>query len=134
MSAAMERLAEQNPNIGEHLRDWQIARTQNNEDSYDWAEFRAHEQRIGAPDPGDEEPEEFRQYDWTAYAPSSAESSASSGSGGDSGSSGGGSSSASSEPETKGQASAGGIRNPFEGVTEAPAKAAQSLWDFLRRR
>jgi hypothetical protein len=51
MSATMDRLAEANPNIGEHLRDWQIARTQNNEDAYDWNAFRAHELQIGAPDP-----------------------------------------------------------------------------------
>jgi hypothetical protein len=108
MSATMDRLAEANPNIGEHLRDWQIARTQHNEDAYDWNEFRQHELRIGAPDPGDEEPEEFRQYDWTKYAPSSEQKAASGASASASGSS------------------------SWQGHSEAPEKARGSLFDFLR--
>lgn len=107
MSATMDRLAEANPNIGEHLRDWQIARTQNNEDAYDWNAFRDHELRIGAPDPGDEEPEEFRQYDWTKYAPSDAVPS-----------------------ETGASARA----TSWEGHTEPAEKARGSLLDFLRAR
>ncbi|GIW08779.1 MAG: hypothetical protein KatS3mg060_3584 [Dehalococcoidia bacterium] len=114
MSATMDRLAEANPNIGEHLRDWQIARTQNNEDAYDWNEFRQHELRIGAPDPGDEEPEEFRQYDWTKYAPSSEQKSQS----------------GSDDHASGARASV----SSWQGHTEEPEKARGSLWDFLRSR
>jgi hypothetical protein len=68
MSATMDRLAQDNPNVAEQLNAWQISRTRANEDAYDWAAFRQHVQSLGAIDPGDEEPEEFRQYDWTQYA------------------------------------------------------------------
>lgn len=132
MSERMDRLAEENPNIGEHLRDWQIARTQNNEDSYMWHEFRAHELRLGAPDPGDEEPEEFRQYNWTLYAPVSQTPEQDawtgrvepSGGGSSSASSGGGSASASSSG-----ASAG---NPSAGQSEHPNAAKATLDAFLK--
>jgi hypothetical protein len=112
VSAALDLIAEGNPNIGEQLRDWQIARTQNNEDAYDWNNFRSHVQAIGAPDPGDEEPSEFRQYDWTKYAPSGQVGSDSSA----------GSSSSSSS----------GSSNPSVGQTQAPQEAHNSLLDFLR--
>ncbi|MCS6800457.1 MAG: hypothetical protein RMM58_07530 [Chloroflexota bacterium] len=103
MSATMDRLAEMNPNIGEHLRDWQIARTQNNEDAYDWNAFREHELRLGAPDPGEEEPEEFRQYDWTKYAPRGDQ-----------------------------KAETGASSSGWQGHTEPPQQARASLFDFLR--
>lgn len=67
MSETMDKLAEQNENIVQQLSEWQIARTQNNEDAYDWQAFRTHAQALGNPDPGDQEPEEFRQYDWTQH-------------------------------------------------------------------
>ncbi|MFN8534844.1 MAG: hypothetical protein U0556_15010 [Dehalococcoidia bacterium] len=67
MSETMDRLAESNPNIAEQLNEWQIARTKGNEDAYDWQAFRDHQSALGNEDPGEEEPEEFRQYDWTQH-------------------------------------------------------------------
>ena len=130
MSAKMDSLANENPNFGEHLRDWQIARTQNNEDSYAWSEFREHELRLGAPDPGDEEPEEFRHYNWTEYAPVSQTPAQDSWSGrtDSSSSSNQGSSSASAGSASSG-ASAG---NPSAGLSEHPNAAKATLDAFLK--
>jgi hypothetical protein len=69
MSDVLSRLAEENPNIGQQLHDWQVARTQANEDAYDWSNFRSHALALGAPDPGEDEPGEFREYNWTLYVP-----------------------------------------------------------------
>jgi hypothetical protein len=63
----MDRLAQDNPNIAQQLNEWQISRTRANEDAYTWQAFRDHLAALGNPDPGDQEPEEFRQYDWTKY-------------------------------------------------------------------
>ncbi|MFN8535186.1 MAG: hypothetical protein U0556_16735 [Dehalococcoidia bacterium] len=136
MSDTLDRLAEENPNIGEHLRDWQIARTQNNEDAYDWTEFRQHELRLGAPDPGETEPDEFRQYNWTLYVPSSAGGSGNAGqaaaeqkSATSSESGGGGTSGAGA---SAGASGGGSSQSSWQGHTEEPAKAKGSLFDFLR--
>ena len=67
MSATMDNLAANNPNIAQQLNEWQIGRTRANEDAYDWSAFRAHAQSLGAEDPGETEPEELREYDWTKY-------------------------------------------------------------------
>jgi hypothetical protein len=67
MSEVMDRLAEKNQNIAQQLNEWQISRTRNNDDAYDWQAFRNHQSWMGNEDPGVEEPDEFRQYDWTQY-------------------------------------------------------------------
>ena len=48
MSATMDRLTQDNPNVAEQLNAWQISRTRANEDAYDWSAFREHVQALGA--------------------------------------------------------------------------------------
>ena len=67
MSATMDRISQQYENIAQQLNEWQISRTRANEDAYDWSAFREHQNSLGNVDPGNDEPEEFRQYDWTKY-------------------------------------------------------------------
>jgi hypothetical protein len=57
--AALAELAEENPNVEQQVREWQDARRANGEDPNDWAACREHLMAIGAPDPGDEEPDDF---------------------------------------------------------------------------
>lgn len=59
----MSRMADmqtENANIMEQQREWQEQRAQAGEDPNDWHAFREHLQAIGAPDPGEEEPADFR--------------------------------------------------------------------------
>ena len=49
-----------NANIMQQHREWQEQRRHNNEDANDWSAFREHLKAIGAPDPGEEEAEDFR--------------------------------------------------------------------------
>jgi len=53
-------LATANPNIVQQVQDWQAQRRASGQDQFDWAAFRKHVQGIGAPDPGEPEPEDFR--------------------------------------------------------------------------
>ena len=48
-----------NPNIRQQAEEWQAARRQNGEDPNDYQAFREHVMAIGAPDPGEDEPEDF---------------------------------------------------------------------------
>jgi len=57
--ATLADLAEENPNLEQQVRDWQEARRANGEDPNDWEAFREHLTAIGAPDPGDDEPDDF---------------------------------------------------------------------------
>jgi hypothetical protein len=57
--ARMEDLERDNPNFRSQYSEWRQQRTQNNEDANDYQAFRAHLQGIGAPDPGEEQFEEF---------------------------------------------------------------------------
>jgi hypothetical protein len=52
-------LESDNPNIAQQREEWRKERGQNNEDPNDYAAFREHLMAIGAPDPGEEEPEDF---------------------------------------------------------------------------
>ena len=52
-------LERENPNIRQQYQEWRRDRQQNGEDPNDYQAFREHLRRIGAPDPGDEEPEDF---------------------------------------------------------------------------
>ena len=49
-----------NANIMHQHKEWQAERRSNNEDVNDWNAFREHLKAIGAPDPGEEEAEDFR--------------------------------------------------------------------------
>ena len=58
-----KRMAEHesdNANIREQHKDWQEQRRSNNQDPNDWSAFREHMKGIGAPDPGEEEAEDFK--------------------------------------------------------------------------
>jgi hypothetical protein len=57
--ATLAALVEANPSIEEQVREWQEQRRANGEDPNDWAAFRQHVQALGAPDPGEDEPEDF---------------------------------------------------------------------------
>lgn len=50
-----------NPNILVQIAEWQAARRARGENPRDWNEFRAHVQRLGAPDPGPVPPPQFCQ-------------------------------------------------------------------------
>ncbi len=55
----LEDLAEDNPDIAQQAAEWRAARAANGEDPDDWQAFREHVQAIGAPDPGEDEPDDF---------------------------------------------------------------------------
>ena len=48
-----------NANITHQHREWREQRKGNSEDANDWGAFREHLKAIGAPDPGEEEAEDF---------------------------------------------------------------------------
>jgi hypothetical protein len=60
--ATLAELESGNPNIRQQLLDWRQARQQKEEDGFDYQAFRQHVLAIGAPDPGEEEFDEF----WSA--------------------------------------------------------------------
>jgi hypothetical protein len=68
MSDLMDRLCMKYENFADHVQDWQLSRTKANEDAYDWNAFRDHMTAMGHEDPGEDEPDEFRQYDWRNIA------------------------------------------------------------------
>jgi hypothetical protein len=58
----MATLAEpeaENTNIRQQLQEWREQREANGEDPTDFAAFRQHLLDLGAPDPGEEAPEDF---------------------------------------------------------------------------
>ena len=57
----LEDLEADNPNIRQQAAEWRQARAANGEDPNDWDAFREHLMAIGAPDPGDEEPDDFAE-------------------------------------------------------------------------
>lgn len=135
MSEIMDWLAEENPNIGEHLRDWQHEAKQNGDDPLNWQAFREHELAIGAPDVGEEAPEEFSQFDWTTYGPSAEpEPEAPAPAAEPAASAAPAPAPASEPPAAKASVSSGASAGSSVGVTEPPHKAKKSLLDFLFRR
>lgn len=58
--ATFADLESENENIRQQAAEWRQARRDSGEDPDDWEAFREHVQAIGAPDPGDDEPEDFR--------------------------------------------------------------------------
>lgn len=62
-------LARDNPNIREQYDEWREIRSERGEDASDWAAFRQHLQALGAPDPGQDEPDDFVGEDFKAQHP-----------------------------------------------------------------
>ena len=61
MPATLSDLQQQNPNIRSQIQVWQRERANNDQSPADWEAFRQHAMAIGAPDPGQEAPQEFAQ-------------------------------------------------------------------------
>src|SRR5687768_2253670 len=61
MTATLSELEQQNPNVRSQIETWQRERIGNGQSPSDWEAFRQHAMAIGAPDPGQEAPQEFRQ-------------------------------------------------------------------------
>ena len=58
--ARLKEMEGDNANISSQHREWQDERKGKNEDVNDWSAFRDHLKAIGAPDPGEDEAEDFR--------------------------------------------------------------------------
>jgi hypothetical protein len=58
--ATLADLEADNPSITQQLEEWRRQRAANGEDPNDYAAFRQHLLAIGAPDPGEEAPEDFQ--------------------------------------------------------------------------
>ena len=58
--ARLQDMEGDNANIRQQHREWQEQRRSNDEDTNDWSAFRDHLKAIGAPDPGEDEAEDFR--------------------------------------------------------------------------
>jgi len=67
--ATFQDLMSENPNIRQQYDEWRDQRGQNGEDSTDWSTFREHVMALGAPDPGQDEPEDFVGEDFKAAHP-----------------------------------------------------------------
>ena len=70
MAATLSELQQQNPNIRSQIEVWQRERANNGQSPSDWEAFRQHAMAIGAPDPGQEAPQEFAQSASTAQSES----------------------------------------------------------------
>jgi len=55
----MSELIEANPDLEQHMRDWQLERHQHGENPFDWQAFRVVVSFVGASDPGEDPPTEF---------------------------------------------------------------------------
>ena len=62
-------LATDNPNIRQQYDEWRKQRQQHG-DATDWRAFRQHVMAIGAPDPGEDTPEDFEATSQTATSAS----------------------------------------------------------------
>jgi hypothetical protein len=62
-------LAAENPNIRDQYDEWRDQRSQNGEDPTDYAAFRQHLIALGAPDPGEQEIDDFVGDDFKAEHP-----------------------------------------------------------------
>jgi hypothetical protein len=67
--ATFQELAEQNPNIRQQYDEWREQRAQNGEDPTDYQAFRQHVIALGAPDPGEQEIDDFVGDDFKAAHP-----------------------------------------------------------------
>ena len=64
--ATFEELAADNPNIRQQYDEWREQRSQRGEDAADYQAFRKHVMDIGAPDPGEQEIDDFVGEDFRA--------------------------------------------------------------------
>ena len=67
--ATLAKLASDNPNIEQQVREWQEQRRASGEDPNDWDAFRQHVTALGAPDPGGRPPDDFVGEEWKAQNP-----------------------------------------------------------------
>lgn len=67
--ATFTDMAADNPNIRQQYDEWREARGQNGEDPTDYQAFREHVIALGAPDPGEQEPDDFVGDDFKAANP-----------------------------------------------------------------
>jgi len=58
--ARIADMEQDNANVRDQHREWQEQRRGNNQDANDWNAFREHLKGIGAPDPGEDEAEDFK--------------------------------------------------------------------------
>jgi hypothetical protein len=64
--ASFEDLAQDNPNIRGQYEEWRQLRSERGEDPTDYQAFRQHVIALGAPDPGDQEIDDFVGDDFKA--------------------------------------------------------------------
>jgi len=57
--ATFQDLAQENPNIRQQYDEWREQRAQAGEDPTDYQSFRQHVLALGAPDPGEQEIDDF---------------------------------------------------------------------------
>jgi hypothetical protein len=67
--ATFADLSADNPNIRQQHGDWRQLRSQNGEDPTDYQAFRQHVINLGAPDPGEQEIDDFVGEDFRAAHP-----------------------------------------------------------------
>jgi hypothetical protein len=67
--ASFQDLATDNPNIRQQYDEWREQRSQTGEDATDYQAFRQHVIAMGAPDPGDQEIDDFVGDDFKAAHP-----------------------------------------------------------------
>jgi hypothetical protein len=67
--ATFQELAEANPSIRQQYDEWREQRAQNQEDATDYQAFRQHVMSMGAPDPGEQEIDDFVGDDFKAANP-----------------------------------------------------------------
>jgi hypothetical protein len=66
---SFQDLTAENPNIRDQYDEWRGARSQNGEDPTDYQAFRQHLLDLGAPDPGEQEIDDFVGEDFKAAHP-----------------------------------------------------------------
>jgi hypothetical protein len=62
-------LQAENPNLRQQYEEWRTARAQSGEDPIDYQAFRQHVIALGAPDPGEQEIDDFVGEDFKAAHP-----------------------------------------------------------------
>jgi hypothetical protein len=67
--ATFQDLAQQNPNIRQQYDEWRALRAERGEDPTDYEAFRQHVIALGAPDPGEQEIDDFVGDDFKAAHP-----------------------------------------------------------------
>jgi hypothetical protein len=67
--ATFQDLAQDNPNIRQQYDDWRQGRADRGEDPTDYQAFRQHVIALGAPDPGEQEIDDFVGDDFKAAHP-----------------------------------------------------------------